>query len=83
MAWNSAGAAEIEDLYVLPEWRGRGLSRQLMDAAERWCGDRGVDQVQVVLTRTGRADQGLEGFYSRQGYRDDGRLLMYKQLPVS
>ncbi|RED53509.1 GNAT family N-acetyltransferase [Aestuariispira insulae] len=73
-------AAEIEDLYIRPEMRGRGISYILLAAAEDWCRDRGIADIQVVLTATGRKEQGLERFYQRHGYRNEGRLLMVKAL---
>jgi aminoglycoside 6'-N-acetyltransferase I len=36
-------AAYVEDLWVAPEYRGRGVARQLLEAVERWARENGFD----------------------------------------
>ena len=33
----SAPYAHLEGWYVLPQWRGRGFGRELLDCVEQWC----------------------------------------------
>lgn len=73
-------AAEIEDLYVVPGYRGHGLSRQLMEQALAWCETEKASEVIVVITPTGHHDQGLAGFYTKFGFTDSKRLVMYRNL---
>ncbi|WP_417464119.1 GNAT family N-acetyltransferase [Kordiimonas sp.] len=76
-------AAEIEDLYVVPDHRGCGLSRQLMEQALAWCEAEEASEVIVVITPTGRDDQGLADFYAKFGFSDSERLVMYRSLRPS
>ncbi|MCY0901172.1 MAG: GNAT family N-acetyltransferase [Firmicutes bacterium] len=55
----------VGELYVEPEWRGKGAGQQMLQAAERWLRARGVRSVQVFVTRT-NAD--AVDLYTRAGY---------------
>ena len=58
--------AHIETLFVAEEHRGAGVARALVDAAERWCLDRSVDEVGVEFIAANAAAQRT---YERLGYR--------------
>ena len=73
-------ACELEDLYVVPDHRGRGVSRQLMDAAHDWAKDRGVRTVILVITPDAESEQGLTDYYRKLGYSDSNRITMYREL---
>jgi GNAT superfamily N-acetyltransferase len=64
-----AGCAGVQDLFVVPGLRSRGIGSQLLEAAERLAGDRGRDRigmsVDVANLRAGELDE-------RRGYRDTG-----------
>jgi len=52
---------------VAPDRQGTGVGRAMMDAAERWLGERGVWKVQLLV----RADNAAAcGFYEHLGYQD-------------
>jgi GNAT superfamily N-acetyltransferase len=70
-------SAEMGDLYVLPEHRGRGLSRKLVAAAEDWLRSMGAVGYQVTVTPHG-ADADLRRFYLGLGFEAEGRELLYK-----
>jgi len=72
--------AEIEDLYVLPGWRRRGVARALIDAALAWCRDRGCADVEVVVTPEGEARHGLGAWYRSLGFTDTGRRIHRRRL---
>jgi ribosomal protein S18 acetylase RimI-like enzyme len=58
------GAAEIQELYLLPEYQGIGLGSRLFNAALRRLRTRGYSRVLVrALTENDRAS----GFYERRG----------------
>jgi GNAT superfamily N-acetyltransferase len=71
--WGRLG--EIGDLYVLPEARGNGIARCLVQAAIDWCRARGCSAVEVILTPVGEAAHGLSNFYSRLGFAATGRTI--------
>lgn len=58
-------AGIVGELYVDPEWRGKGAGQQMLQAAERWLRARGVRSVQVFVTRTNVEAVDL---YTRAGF---------------
>lgn len=72
-------SAELGDLYVLPEHRGKGCSRALVAAAEAWLRAKGAAGYQVTVTPHG-ADADLRRFYLGLGFAAEGRELLYKVL---
>ena len=76
--WGRLG--EIGDLYVAPEWRGRGAGRALIEAALTWCLVRGCSAVSVVITPEGESRHGLSKFYRRHEFDPSGRTIMTRTL---
>ena len=72
-------SAELGDLYVVPEHRGKGLSRALIAAAETWLRSMGAVGYQVTVTPHG-ADADLRRFYLALGFEAEGRELLYRYL---
>ncbi|MBC8036911.1 MAG: GNAT family N-acetyltransferase [Rhizobiales bacterium] len=72
--------AEMGDLYVLPEYRGRGLSRALIAAIEDFLKERGVAGYQVTVTPHASEHHDLAQYYSRLGFNSEGRLILFKEL---
>lgn len=72
-------SAEMGDLYVVPQHRGRGVSRALVGAAEGWLRAMGAAGYQVTVTPHG-ADAELRRFYLGLGFSAEGRELLYKRL---
>lgn len=75
-------SAEMGDLYVLPDWRGRGVSRQLVQAVEALLAVRGATGYQVTVTPYAAEAHDLARFYKALGFGDEGRVLLYKHLPA-
>jgi GNAT superfamily N-acetyltransferase len=71
---------EIGDLYVVPEARGRGIARALVDASLAWCRARGSASVQVVITPEGQKTHDLLGFYDRLGFAPTARTLVLREF---
>ena len=70
--------AEIDEFFLLPEQRGGGLGRRLLEVAEQAFTAAGCTNVALQLGRTNDAGR---AFYSRCGYRErDGYELMDKML---
>lgn len=59
----------IEDVYVHPAARGRGVGERLMDEAERRVAARGHGRVGLSVATS---NPGVERMYRRRGYRDAG-----------
>ena len=71
-------AAEIEDLYVVPDARGKGLAGRLMQVLIAWCESNGAQEIIVVITPEGMEAIDLPAFYRRFGFHDSGRKLLYR-----
>jgi GNAT superfamily N-acetyltransferase len=70
---------EIDEFFVLPEERSRGMGAQLLAAAEAWLVRRGGVRLQLQL---GSANARARAFYQRQGYAPRaGYELLDKALP--
>ena len=72
-------SAELGDLYVVPEGRGKGVARALVEAAEAFLKAEGAAGYQVTVTPHG-GDAGLHRFYRSLGFADEGRLLLFRSL---
>ena len=68
--------AEITDVGVRPEWRRRGIARQLVEAAQAWVRDRGVARIEIQVAAGNREGQ---AFWRALGY---GHLMdvLHKRL---
>lgn len=73
-------SGEMGDLYVLPEWRGKGVSQALVGAVEAFLRERGATGYQVTVTPHASHTHGLEAYYAKLGFGSEGRLILYKSL---
>jgi GNAT superfamily N-acetyltransferase len=76
----SAGGlfASIEDLYVRPEERRRGIGRALLEAADERCSARNISYVEVQVE-----DDEAEAFYAALGYvREAPVRVLSKSLAI-
>jgi len=76
--WGRLG--EIGDLYVLPEYRNRGLARRLVESAKAWCRAQGCSAVSVTVTPVGEQRHRLSRFYLRLGFEQTGRVSLSAPL---
>ena len=74
--------AEMGDLYVVPEWRGQGLSRRLVLAIEEFLKGRGASFYQVTVTPYAQEAHDLKAFYDRLGFDSEGRLILAKKVQL-
>ena len=71
--------AEIDDLYLEPKFRRRGIGQALMDGAWRWATEVArCSCVSIVVTPEAESRHGLVGYYTRQGYTDSKRHILYR-----
>jgi ribosomal protein S18 acetylase RimI-like enzyme len=79
--WSSAGDAYLEELYVVPERRGEGVGRALLDAAIAAARKAGADHFELT---TGEDDRAAIALYesrkltNREGAPDGPRMLYYE-----
>jgi GNAT superfamily N-acetyltransferase len=77
----SAGGlfASIEDLYVRPEARRRGVGRALLEAADERCASRNISYVEVQVE-----DDEAGAFYAALGYEPEPSVqVLSRSLPLS
>jgi GNAT superfamily N-acetyltransferase len=71
---------ELKRMFVVPEARGRGIGRALIDALEVWA--RELGHARAVL-ETGTAQHEALALYERCGYRRTPCFGPYADLPAS
>ena len=70
--------ASIEDLYVRPETRRRGVGRALLEAIGQRCAARGISYVEAQVE-----EDEAEAFYAALGYgREPGVRVLSKSLAI-
>jgi ribosomal protein S18 acetylase RimI-like enzyme len=77
--YSDAPAANLEELYVRPPLRGRGLGRALLEAAIEEARAHGADHIDVGTSEDDTAARGLYeklGFTNREG-KPDGPVMLY------
>ena len=72
--------AEIKRVFVLDQYRGRGLSNQIMHYLETELRNRGVT---VFRLETGVRQPEALGLYRKLGYRERGPFGSYRPDPLS
>jgi putative acetyltransferase len=56
---------EVKRMYVLPEWRGKGVAAQVLTELERWASELGYGR---CVLETGLRMPDAIGFYEKNGY---------------
>ena len=69
-------SAEIGGLVVERRWRGRGIGRRLLAAAEEWARGRGYDDVRVEAQTVRESAQ---AFFERHGYTREATAHVFSK----
>ena len=69
--------AFIDELYLLPEWRGQGVGRRVLEFIEVEAAVLGIYALHLEVERGNSRAQTL---YQKFGFRDQQRLLMTKWI---
>src|SRR6187549_53475 len=80
--WSDAPGAYLEELYVAPARRGRGMGRALLNAAMDTAREAGADHIDLNTAETDTAARALyesAGFTNREGRPDGPRMLYYER----
>lgn len=72
--------AVLDDLWIEPGLRGRGLGRRLMEAV---LADMSASGARAVVLEADPADAPAMSFYARLGFAPKGTTLLARTLPVS
>jgi GNAT superfamily N-acetyltransferase len=81
--WYAGPVAVLDELYVVPDERGRGIGTLLLHAAERECGRRGSELLEINVDGE---DVDARRFYERHGYashapdQTEAQLYYYRDL---
>ncbi|MFC7529361.1 GNAT family N-acetyltransferase [Actinoplanes sp. GCM10030250] len=68
--------AELEDLYVAPHARRRGLAQQLIDDSADWARALGAPHLNITIAPNGLDVSHLLRYYAARGFRDEGRSII-------
>lgn len=80
--WSAGLECHLAELYVVPELRGRGIGRTLLDAAIELARERGADHMDLGTSVDDRAARALyesAGFTNREGRPDGPSMLYYER----
>jgi GNAT superfamily N-acetyltransferase len=67
----------VDDFFVRPEARGKGLGAAALKTVRQTCRDMGV---RALLVETGPEDHPARGVYARAGFEENGRMLLGQAL---
>jgi len=79
--WSKAADAYLEELYVIPGQRGKGIGRALLEAAIEAAREAGADHFELTTGETDTAARKLYesfSFTNREGAPDGPRMLYYE-----
>lgn len=74
------GYGEIKRVYVIPQARGKGISKHIMDALEKLLLE---ENISLTRLETGIHQKEALGLYERRGYIKTGPFGDYKEDPLS
>jgi aminoglycoside 6'-N-acetyltransferase I len=76
----SGRIAELEDLYVVPAARRRGLAARLIEDSAAWARTIGAAHLEIVVAPNGGDPGPLLRYYAARGFVDEGRRLIARPL---
>ena len=59
--------AELDDMFILSDFRANGFGSLLFSAFKDWCNSKNVERVKVLVTAK---NLGAIGFYKKKGFQD-------------
>jgi ribosomal protein S18 acetylase RimI-like enzyme len=80
--WSAGAETYLQELYVVPQLRGRGIGRALLEATIEVARERGADGIDLNTGETDTAARALYesmGFTNREGSPDGPSMLFYER----
>lgn len=77
-SWHCKRVWFLSDLYVAPEFRGRGAGKQLVERVKQHAGETGASSVMVELPHS---EPHLRSFYDSLGFRRDALFDLARYQP--
>jgi ribosomal protein S18 acetylase RimI-like enzyme len=80
--WSAGAETYLQELYVIPPLRGRGIGRALLSATIELARERGADGIDLNTGETDTAARALYesmGFSNREGSPDGPSMLFYER----
>jgi len=80
--WSAGSECYLQELYVVPSLRGRGIGRALLGATIELARERGADGIDLNTGETDTAARALYesmGFTNREGAPDGPSMLFYER----
>ena len=68
----------LSDIYVRPDWRSRGVGRELLTAVVRWSGEQGAEVLTLGVLATNPA---ARSFYYRLGFQEES-FALFSPVPA-
>ena len=72
---------EITEVYVMPEYRKRGIASNMILFAEKYCSKKYPLHKYELLT--GKKNVAAQSVYGKLGYMDDGEIHLSKRVRLS
>lgn len=63
-AWNGGWTVYVDDPYVLPDYRRRGIATALLQEVDRYAGEIGAKRIQLLVS----PDNPAHTLYAKQGF---------------
>jgi putative acetyltransferase len=76
----SADIMEVKRMYVVPEWRGKGVASGVLAELEKWAQELGMQQ---CILETGIRQPEAIGLYKKQGYLQIPNYGQYENVETS
>lgn len=73
-------AAEVKRMYVLPESRGKGIAKRILEALEQWAAELGFSE---TILETGKRQVEAVGLYQNYGYTITDNYGQYQNVANS
>ncbi len=80
--WSEGLETYLQELYVVPDLRGRGIGRRLLEETIELAREKGADGIDLNTGETDTAARGLYesmGFTNREGGPDGPSMLFYER----